>query len=203
MACVLGFLLVFVLLAGYLDSSAGAVRRYTVTLVSCTQGSTCPQGNYFGQTYALNGTINPNLQLRVGDRLVFLLATNVPYHPLTICRNRASPYFCQGAGTNETLNRPITQAGSRTVVTFTTAGTYYYGCLYHTGMGARIQVTRRASGWSAIGTHPTTGNLLLRRPILAHLINHLHNSQQICVNPNTFLSNCLSSIKQMKLTFWR
>ena len=134
---------IFVVLAvvSFFSVSANVVI-YTVTFVPCVQGSTCPQGNpsAYNATFALNGTLSPNLTLNVGDQLVFNLATNVPIHPLTICQNSPVPQFCQGVTTSNELNTPITQAGPSTSVTFTTAGTYYYGCHNHPGMGATINV---------------------------------------------------------------
>jgi hypothetical protein len=118
------------------------VVMYTVTFVPCVPGSTCPQGNptAFNSTFALNGTLSPNLTLNAGDQLVFNLATNVPIHPLTICQNSPLQNFCQGVTGSNELNIPITQAGETTSVTFTAAGTYYYGCHNHPGMGATINV---------------------------------------------------------------
>jgi hypothetical protein len=121
---------------------------YSVTFVPCVPGSTCPQGNpsFFNQTFALNGTISPNLTLNVGDRLEFDLATNVSIHPLTICQNSPVPNFCKGAANSNLLNTPITLAGTSTAVNFTTAGTYYYGCQNHPGMGATITVVQTSTG---------------------------------------------------------
>lgn len=66
---------------------------YNVTFLSCVPGSTCPQGNpsSYNRTFALNGTLRPNLTLKVGDRLEFDLAQNVPNHPLAICQNSTIP----------------------------------------------------------------------------------------------------------------
>ena len=121
---------------------------YTVTFALCTPGLTCPVGNppSFNRTFVLNGTLSPNVNLTVGDRLEFDLATNVTIHPLTICQNSVIPNFCQGASGNNVLNVPITLAGTNTSVTFNMAGTYYYGCLNHPGMGATISVTQASTG---------------------------------------------------------
>jgi hypothetical protein len=136
--------LVFVVLAGVSFFSVSAnVVSYTVTFVACVPGSTCPTGNptTFNMTFALNGTLSPNLSLYVGDQLQFNLATTVSIHPLTICQNSASPQFCQGVATSNELSTPITVAGATASATFTTSGTYYYGCHNHPGMGATISVT--------------------------------------------------------------
>ena len=90
----------------------------------------------------MNNNISPNLNLKVGDQLKFILSTSVPNHPLTICKNSPLPTFCQGSSATNTLNSPITQLGSTTSVTFTVAGTFYYGCHNHPGMGAKINVVR-------------------------------------------------------------
>ncbi|UJR16989.1 hypothetical protein I4U23_003887 [Adineta vaga] len=123
------------------------IVTYTVTFGPCVQNVTCPQGNpaRFNGTFILNGTISPKLVLNVGDRLTFNLATDVPIHPLTICRNSPIPKFCQGSNGTDELNIPITHAGDTTSVTFTTAGSYFYGCNFHTGMGSFINVTNPSS----------------------------------------------------------
>ncbi|CAF3229385.1 unnamed protein product [Rotaria sp. Silwood2] len=115
---------------------------YTITFVPCIQDSTCPQGNpiFFNKTFALNGTLSPNLILNVGDQLIFTLAANVSIHPLLICQNSFIPKFCQGANTTNELSTPITQAGTNASVTFINAGIYYYGCKNHPGMGAIISI---------------------------------------------------------------
>jgi hypothetical protein len=137
--------LLFVVLAVvvFINVSANNVA-YIVTFLPCIQGSTCPQGNpsNFNASFALNGTISPNLTLNVGDQLQFYLIVNVSIHPLLICQNSPVPSFCQGASNSSQLNSPITQAGTNISVTFTTAGIYYYGCFHHPGMGATINVTQ-------------------------------------------------------------
>jgi plastocyanin len=90
----------------------------------------------------LNNITSPNLTLNVGDQLEFILAVNVSIHPLTICQNSPAPSFCQGVGNSSQLGTSITLAGTNISVTFTTAGTYYYGCHTHPGMGATINVTQ-------------------------------------------------------------
>jgi hypothetical protein len=144
--------LIFVVLAlvSFISISANVVF-YTVTFVACVPNSTCPTGNptFYNMTFALNGTLSPNLNLKVNDQLQFTLATNVPIHPLTICQNSSSPQFCQGAATSNQLNTPITTIGSNTSASFTAAGTYYYGCLNHPGMGATITVTSAGCQLSA------------------------------------------------------
>jgi hypothetical protein len=109
----------------------------------CSPGTTCPLGNpsTYNRTFALNGTLSPNLTLNAGDQLQFNLATTVPNHPLTICQNSIVPSFCMQATGSNLLNTPITQAGNNTSVTFVMVGTYYYGCMNHAGMGATITVT--------------------------------------------------------------
>jgi len=125
-----------------LCSVSGKVVKYTVTFVPCAQGLTCPQKNptTFNKTFALNGTLSPNIKLKIGDQLVFLLATTVTIHPLAICKSSPIPLFCQGATGKNLLNTPITQAGTQTSVTFKQKGIYRYGCHYHPGMGATIKV---------------------------------------------------------------
>jgi hypothetical protein len=141
MARLSGLLLVVLAIVTFSSVSANVVT-YIATFVSCVPGSTCPQGNpsIFNGTFALNGTLSPNITLNVGDELLFILATNVSIHPLTICQNSPVPQFCQDASNSNTLNIPITLAGTNTSYTFTTAGTYYYGCHNHPGMGATINV---------------------------------------------------------------
>lgn len=127
------------------------VAMYTVTFVPCVPNTSCPQGNpsRFNATFAVNGIISPQLYVRVGDRLVFNLATDVPIHPLSICRDSPLPKFCADANSTTLLNEPITVAGDSTSTNFTMPGTYFYGCNYHPGMGATITVfpasTDRAS----------------------------------------------------------
>ena len=142
-------LLSLVLAAVTFVNVSASVVIYNVTFISCSPAITCPQGNpsNFNKTFALNGTLSPNLALAVGDQLQFNLATTVPYHPLTICRNSTVPNFCMQATGSNLLNTPITQAGDNTSVTFTMAGTYYYGCMNHPGMGATIMVTAAAAGY--------------------------------------------------------
>ncbi|CAF1542496.1 unnamed protein product [Rotaria magnacalcarata] len=136
--------LFYVVLAVALFYSISAnVVIYTVTFDRCIHNSTCPQGNptKFNSTFTLNGTLSPIVTLNVGDKLQFNLATTVVIHPLTICKNSPVPKFCQGVRGKDELNKPITKAGETTFVTFTTIGSYYYGCLFHPGMGALINVT--------------------------------------------------------------
>ncbi|CAF3735765.1 unnamed protein product [Adineta steineri] len=134
---------------------------YTVTFVSCVENSTCPQGNpaAYSATFALNGTLSPNITLNVGDQLQFNLDTTVSIHPLTICQNSAIPNFCKAAATSDELNTPITNAGDTTSVVFNTSGTYYYGCHNHPGMGAMINVIQTvttASSSSSTGSLSTS-----------------------------------------------
>ena len=120
---------------------------FLVTFVECVQNSTCPEGNptRFNATFALNGTLSPNVSLNVGDQLQFNLLTNVTIHPLTICENSTVPQFCQDADNSDILNTPITEAGTNISVTFNTTGTYSYGCYNHPGMGGMIMVTQRSN----------------------------------------------------------
>jgi len=63
-------------------------------------------------------------------------------HPLMICIN--SNVFCTGtAGTSDALAGPIDSPGSQISVGFSTAGTFYYGCNIHYGMGGTITVVAR------------------------------------------------------------
>ncbi|CAM4763658.1 unnamed protein product [Rotaria magnacalcarata] len=118
-----GLFYVVLTVALFYSISANVVI-YTVTFDRCIHNSTCPQGNptKFNSTFTLN-------------------ATTVVIHPLTICKNSPVPKFCQGVRGKDELNKPITKAGETTFVTFTTIGSYYYGCLFHPGMGALINVT--------------------------------------------------------------
>lgn len=154
----LSSLVCVVLIVVILNSISANNVIYSVTFVSCVQGTSCPQGNpsIFNQTFALNDTISPNLTLNVGDRLEFDLMVNVSIHPLTICQNSSSPYFCQGVSGNDVLSTEITVAGTNTSVTFTTAGIYYYGCHTHPGMGAIINVVQTATSTLSSST-TTTG----------------------------------------------
>ena len=163
MARLFGFIFGLVVVVGFASVSAN-VAIYSVTFVPCVPGSTCPQGNplFFNQTFALNGALSPNLILSVGDRLEFDLVTSVPIHPLTICQNSPLPNFCRGANTSDQLKTPITQAGTNISVTFTTAGTYYYGCFNHPGMGARIdviQTTTTSLSTSTVTTSSSTSTV--------------------------------------------
>jgi hypothetical protein len=156
-----------VILAVILFFSVSAnVVIYSVTFVSCVPGSTCPQGNLasFNQTFALNNTLSPNLTLNVGDTLQFNLATNVTIHPLTICQNSTVPNFCRQAANSSLLNTPITLAGTNTSFMFTTAGTYYYGCHNHPGMGATINVTQTTNTTSS-STRGTGAGYQLAAPV--------------------------------------
>jgi len=141
MARLLRFLSVILAVTTSFSVSAH-VLRYSVTFVPCTQGSTCPHGNpiTLSRTFALNGTLNPNLTLNAGDRLEFDLATAVPNYPLVICQKSDLPDFCHGVANSNLLNTPITQAGTNTSATFITAGIYYYGCHTQPGMGGIINV---------------------------------------------------------------
>ena len=158
MASFLHVLSVLLAVITFYSVSANVVT-YTVTFVPCVQGSTCPQGNptAYNAAFALNGIIGLNLSLNVGDQLQFNLATNVSIHPLTICQNSPVPQFCQGATNSNLLNTPITQAGTNTSFTFTTAGTYYYGCNNHPGMGATIMVIQASSDNSS--STPSTNDM--------------------------------------------
>jgi hypothetical protein len=155
-------LLTIVLAVVTLFSVSADIVIYVATFVPCVPGATCPQGNpaTFNKTFALNGTISLNLTLHVGDRLQFNLATTVPIHPLAICRNSPVPKFCQGVTNSDELNTPITQAGTNTSVTFTTAGTYYYGCFNHPGMGGTINVVQTATVTSSSSSGLSTGTSL-------------------------------------------
>ncbi|CAF4117355.1 unnamed protein product, partial [Rotaria sordida] len=84
--------------------------------------------------------------------------TNVPIHPLTICKNSSLPKFCAGANGTDVLNIPITKAGDSTSANFIAAGTYYYGCNYHPGMGATIIVFRSSTGSSSSSANSLTGS---------------------------------------------
>ena len=123
-------------------SVSADVVMYTVTFVPCVPNASCPQGNpsRFNATFAVNGVISPKLYVRVNDRLVFNLATNVPIHPLSICRDSPLPMFCADANSTTLLNHPITVEGDSTSANFTMPGTYFYGCNYHPGMGSTITV---------------------------------------------------------------
>jgi hypothetical protein len=161
-----------VVLAVILFFSVSAnVVIYSVTFVSCVPGSTCPQGNLlkFNQTFALNGTLSPNLTLNVGDTLQFDLVTNVPIHPLTICQNSTVPNFCGQVANSSLLSTPINVAGTNTSVMFTTAGTYYYGCHNHPGMGATINVTQTANTTSSSTRGTGVGYQLAASVFLAAL----------------------------------
>ncbi len=120
--------LLFVVLAVILFISALVYNVvYVVTIVSCRQGSTCPQGNLvrINQNFALNRAISPNLTLNVGDRLQFYLTENVSVHSLLICQNSSVPNFKKGATNSSRVSTPFTQAGANIAVVFTTAGVYY------------------------------------------------------------------------------
>jgi plastocyanin len=147
MAHLSGLLSVVLAVVAFCAVSASTVT-YNVTFVTCVQGSTCPQGDLtsFNKSFALDNVIAPNVTLIVGDQLVFNLQTSTGIHPLSICQNSPLPKFCQGASGTDLLNTPITNAGSNTSYTFTTAGVYYYGCNNHPGMGATIIVLSGIGG---------------------------------------------------------
>ena len=149
-------LLLIVLAVTAFYSVSADLAMYTVNFVPCVSDLSCPEGNpsKFNATFAVNGIISPKLYLTVGDKLVFNLATNVPIHPLTICKNSQFPKFCQGANGTNVLNMPITVAGDSTSTNFTTAGIYYYGCNYHPGMGAVIIVV--PSGTDNLSSSPNS-----------------------------------------------
>jgi hypothetical protein len=153
----LGFLSVILAVTTSFSVSAH-VLRYSVTFVPCAQGSTCPHGNpiTLSRTFALNGTLNPNLTLNAGDRLEFDLATAVPNYPLVICQKSTLPDFCHGVANSNLLNTPITQAGTNTSATFTTAGTYYYGCHTQPGMGGIINVVQITTTATTTTAKPIT-----------------------------------------------
>ncbi|CAF1165461.1 unnamed protein product [Adineta steineri] len=148
-------LLLVVLAAATIFCVSADVLSYTATFVQCVSNASCPQGNpgRFNRTFALNDIVSPNLYLMVGDQLEFKLAVNVSIHPLTICQNSPLPKFCQGSNGTDVLNVPITVAGQTTSTTFTTAGTYYYGCNYHPGMGATITVFPNSVDSSSSNRH--------------------------------------------------
>ena len=139
LSSLLSVLLVIVTIFGV---SATTVT-YNVTRTSCAIGVTCPPGNTNGQIFVLNGVQVPDLQLNKGDTLTLTLQVNSANHPLTICQNSSPPLFCHNAAGSNLLNIPITTLGDTTSFTFTTDGTYYYGCLRHDAMGAIITVTTK------------------------------------------------------------
>lgn len=140
-------LLLILLVAINFSIVTSDVIIYMITFLPCVPNLSCPLGNptSFSHTFTLNDTLSPNLTLSVGDQLQFNLVTSVPNHPLTICQNSPPPRYCQGAANADELNTPITQAGATTGVTFTTTGTYYYGCKNHPGMGAKIDVIQHTT----------------------------------------------------------
>ena len=121
-------------------SVSATTVKYNVTRAACTVGSTCPTGNSIGQVYFLNGVQAPNLTLNIDDTVQFTLAAASTAHPFTTCQNSNPPVFCQGATASNQLSAPIINAGDTATVTFSTVGTYYYGCLNHVAMGATITV---------------------------------------------------------------
>ncbi|CAF1029108.1 unnamed protein product [Rotaria sordida] len=68
------------------------------------------------------------------------------------------PKFCAGANGTDVLNIPITKAGDSTSANFIAAGTYYYGCNYHPGMGATIIVFPSSTGSSSSSANSLTGS---------------------------------------------
>ncbi|CAF0794446.1 unnamed protein product [Adineta steineri] len=157
------WLLYFALIVVAFSNVSANLVIYTVTFVSCVENSTCPQGNLptYSATFALNGTLSPNITLNAGDQLRFNLATTVTIHPLTICQNSAVPNFCKGAATSDELNTPITNAGDTTSVTFNTSGTYYYGCHNHPGMGAMINVIQTVTTTASTSTASVTSSFAI------------------------------------------
>lgn len=105
----------------------------------------CPTGNVNGVAFALVGsglatdTIAPSLNIKIGDNVTFTLSDSSanPNHPLEFCNN---PLFCTGATGSQLIKGPITVMGSAIWWSPTTAGTYYYGCNNHMGMGGTINV---------------------------------------------------------------
>lgn len=152
-------LLVVLSVVAFCNVSARTVK-YTVTFVGCVWTESCPEGNptKFNATFAVNDIISPKLYLYEGDKLVFNLATDVPIHPLTICQNSLIPNYCAGSNGTDILNIPITKAGDTTSATLTVAGTYYYGCNYHPGMGATIIVFPNSAARSSSSAKLSIGS---------------------------------------------
>ncbi|CAF0995234.1 unnamed protein product [Adineta ricciae] len=115
---------------------------YSVTFVPCNPSSTCPQGNppAIGHTFALNGTLNQNLTASINEQLRFVLDTNAPDDPFTVCQRSSEPNFCSGTTQSDQFSLPITLTGNTISVTFRTPGIYYYGSSKHPGMGGRITI---------------------------------------------------------------
>jgi hypothetical protein len=156
-------LLSVVLAALVIVNVSATVVIYTVTLLPCVPSTTCPLGNLaaYNRTFTLNGVLSPNISLNVNDTLQFNLNQTVTIHPLIICKNSSSPYFCQGVANSSILSIPITQAGNSSSYTFTVAGIYYYGCFNHPGMGAMITVMQTTTAMSTTTTQrPGTGHQL-------------------------------------------
>lgn len=132
-----------VLLAAVVLQCAWADQHmYTVTWIPCSPTSTCPQGNpiAFNQTFALNGTVQHTLILKVNDEVTFKMDSDVPSHPFVVCQRSATPNFCFGVGYTDQMKPPMTMKGNVTTVKFTNGGSYFYGSLNEPGMGGAISV---------------------------------------------------------------
>jgi len=111
--------------------------------------SPCPPTNQIGLSFYINGTGTapmpvsaPSFTISAGDTIQFTLPNGG--HPLMVCVN--SNVFCTGtAGTSNALAGPITAPGSSIMVSFPNAGTYFYGCNLHFGMGGTITVVNPTS----------------------------------------------------------
>ncbi|CAF1147749.1 unnamed protein product [Rotaria sordida] len=102
---------------------------------------------------SLNGGVtNPD-----GVELKFIIFIQ---HRLRTSKNKiiSLPKFCAGANGTDVLNIPITKAGDSTSANFIAAGTYYYGCNYHPGMGATIIVFPTSTGSSSSSANSLTGS---------------------------------------------
>jgi len=143
------FLTVLSLLAIVGFCSAATTYNINFAAQSCTAGSgTCPGiGFQFafssGPWPAASGTlVQPVINLSVGDMLVFTRTATQGSHPFVICSGSDNTNQCyhstQGVGMNLTM--PITNQNQMVTWTAANAGTYWYGCINHMGMGAQINV---------------------------------------------------------------
>ncbi|UJR09032.1 hypothetical protein I4U23_013281 [Adineta vaga] len=152
-------LLSFLLVVTLFSHISASDSLYLVTFVPCNANSTCPQGNpaNISQTFALNGTLNGNVTASVGEKITFILRTDVPEDPFIVCQLSKEPDFCSGIGFNNQFNTPINSTNHTTSVIFTKPGIYYYGSLKNPGMGGRITVFASLNTKSGSITATNTG----------------------------------------------
>jgi len=160
--CLLVLALLVVNTAGYT-----ATNYYlNVSLVSC--GGLCPPGypvnyqftnavNALGQTAGIPQSspgveqtlLIPVFNIYVGDTITVYTQTGIfGTHPFTICSGSSTQ--CMQAPNGNIVLGPMANTGLSSTYTFTTAGTYQYGCHVHAGFGATINVMSTGTGSAGV-----------------------------------------------------